>query len=146
MWKHCCHVLCKLTVRDILVFHAVDTNLYLYFLCNMLMFIVFWCRSLMSRSRQDEVNKMIEISDVGIYCHELEEQQDPCNVGALGNGHSRDDHLVNPFSVTVSVLVSALFPQHVSINVDIVISLLFSKRLLKLSEYSHICSVTFFFY
>ena len=126
MWKHCCHVLCKLTVRDILVFHAVDTNLYLYFLCNMLMFIVFLGRSLM-RSRQDEVNKIIEISDVGIYCHELEEQQDPCNVGALGNGHSRDDHLVNPFSVTVSVLVSALFPQHVSININTVISLVFPK-------------------
>ena len=95
------------------------------------------------RSRQDEVNKIIEISDVGIYCHQLEEQQDPCNVGAFGNGHSRDDYLVHPFSVTISVLVSALFPQHVSINVDIVISLLFSKRLLKLSEYSHICLVTF---
>lgn len=62
--------------------------------------------SLMARSRQDEVNKIIEISDVGIYCHQLEEQQDLCNVGALGNGHSRDDYLVNPFSVTVSVLAN----------------------------------------
>jgi hypothetical protein len=77
----------------------------------------------MARSRQDEVNKIIEISDVGIYCHQLEKQQDPCSVGALGNGHSRDDYLVNPFSV----LVSELFPQHVSINVDTVISLLFPK-------------------
>ncbi|OEL27452.1 putative vacuolar protein sorting-associated protein 13A [Dichanthelium oligosanthes] len=62
--------------------------------------------SLMARSRQDEVNKIIEISDVGIYCHQLEEQQDLCHVGALGNGHSRDDYLVNPFSVTVSVLAN----------------------------------------
>jgi len=79
------------------------------------------------RSRQDEVNKIIEISDVGIYCHQLEEQQDPCNVGAFGNGHSRDDYLVHPFSVTISVLVSALFPQHVSININTVISLVFPK-------------------
>jgi hypothetical protein len=35
MWKHCCHVLCRLTVTDILVFHAVDTNLYLYFVICM---------------------------------------------------------------------------------------------------------------
>lgn len=83
----------------------------------------------MAMSRQDEVNKIIEISDVGIYCHQLEEQQDLCNVDALGNGRSRDDYLVNPFSVTVSVLVSAWFPQHVSINVDTIISFLFSKRL-----------------
>ena len=82
------------------------------------MFIVFLCSSLMARSRQDEVNKIIEISDVGIYCHQLEEQQDLCHVGALENGHSRDDYLVNPFCVTVSVLVSAFF------NVDTVISFL----------------------
>ncbi|CAO2190040.1 unnamed protein product [Urochloa humidicola] len=62
--------------------------------------------SLMARSRQDEVNKIIEISDVGIYCHQLEEQQDLCNIGAFGNGHSRDDYIVNPFSVTVSVLAN----------------------------------------
>ncbi|KAF8712705.1 hypothetical protein HU200_028469 [Digitaria exilis] len=62
--------------------------------------------SLMAMSRQDEVNKIIEISDVGIYCHQLEKQQDLCNFDALGNGHSRDDYLVNPFSVTVSVLAN----------------------------------------
>jgi hypothetical protein len=112
-----------------MVFHAIDLNLYLYFVYSTLMFIIFLFRSLMARSRQDEVNKIIEVSDVGIYCHQLEEQQDLCDVGALGNGHSRDDYLVNPFSVTVSVLVSALFPQHVSINVDTVISLLFPEGL-----------------
>jgi hypothetical protein len=68
----------------------------------------------MTRSRQDEVNKIIEISNVGIYCHQLEEEQDLCHVGALENDHSRD-YLVNPFCVTVSVLVSAFF------NIDTVI-------------------------
>ncbi|KAL6659540.1 hypothetical protein ACP70R_003580 [Stipagrostis hirtigluma subsp. patula] len=71
--------------------------------------------SLMARSRQDEVNKIIEISNVGIYCQQLDEQQDLCHVGALtetqfsfgpGNGHSRDDYLINPFCVTVSVLAN----------------------------------------
>lgn len=61
--------------------------------------------SLMTRSRQDEVNKIIEISNVGIYCHQLEEEQDLCHVGALENDHSRD-YLVNPFCVTVSVLAN----------------------------------------
>lgn len=73
----------------------------------------------MARSRQDEVNKIIEMSDVGIYCHQLVEQQDLCHVGALENGRSRDDYLVNPFCVTVSVLVSLFF------DVDTVISYLF---------------------
>ncbi|TVU00729.1 hypothetical protein EJB05_53839 [Eragrostis curvula] len=71
--------------------------------------------SLMARSRQDEVNKIIEISNVGVYCHQLEEQQDICHVGALtetqfgfglGNGRSRDGYLINPFCVTVSVLAN----------------------------------------
>lgn len=97
---------------DILAFHAGHSNIF-DFVLNMLTFIVFLCSSLMARSRQDEVNKIIEISDVGIYCHQFEE------VGALENGHSRDDYLVNPFCVTVSVLVSAFF------NVDTVISFLF---------------------
>lgn len=102
---------------DILAFLALCSNIF-NFVLNILMFIVFLCSSLMARSRQDEVNKIIEISDVGIYCHQLEEQQDLCHVG-LENGHSRDNYLVNPFCVTVSVLVRAFF------NVDTVISFLF---------------------
>jgi hypothetical protein len=82
-------------------------NVYFFFLCF---------RSLMARSRQDEVNKKINISNVGIYCHQLEEQHDLYDVGALTEAHSnsslglahpRDDYLINPFCVTVSVLVSA---------------------------------------
>ena len=70
----------------------------------------------MARSRQDEVNKKINISNVGIYCQQLEEQQNLYDVGALtdaqsnfslGLAHPRDDYLINPFCVTVSVLVSA---------------------------------------
>lgn len=71
--------------------------------------------SLMARSRQDEVNKKIDISNVGIYCHQLEEQRDLYDVGALteaqssfslGLAHRRDDYLINPFSVSVSVLAN----------------------------------------
>lgn len=70
----------------------------------------------MARSRQDEVNKKINISNVGIYCQQLEEQQNLYDVGALtdaqsnfslGLAHPRDDYLIKPFCVTVSVLVSA---------------------------------------
>jgi hypothetical protein len=72
----------------------------------------------MAKSRQDEVNKIIEISNVGVYCHQLEEQNNLCHVGALtetpdsfglGNDYSRDDYLINPFCVTISMLVSELF-------------------------------------
>ncbi|EMS47217.1 Putative vacuolar protein sorting-associated protein 13A [Triticum urartu] len=71
--------------------------------------------SLMARSRQDEVNKKINISNVGIYCQQLEEQQNLYDVGALtdaqsnfslGLAHPRDDYLINPFCVTVSVLAN----------------------------------------
>uniref|UniRef100_A0A453S1V1 Chorein N-terminal domain-containing protein n=2 Tax=Triticinae TaxID=1648030 RepID=A0A453S1V1_AEGTS len=71
--------------------------------------------SLMARSRQDEVNKKINISNVGIYCQQLEEQQNLNDVGALtdaqsnfslGLAHPRDDYLINPFCVTVSVLAN----------------------------------------
>ncbi|KAM3191147.1 hypothetical protein ACQJBY_068843 [Aegilops geniculata] len=71
--------------------------------------------SLMARSRQDEVNKKINISNVGIYCQQLEEQQKLYDVGALtdaqsnfslGLAHPRDDYLINPFCVTVSVLAN----------------------------------------
>ncbi|CAM0910801.1 unnamed protein product [Alopecurus aequalis] len=71
--------------------------------------------SLMARSRHDEVNKKINISNVGIYCHQLEEQHDLYGIGALtevqsnfnlGLAHPRDDYLINPFCVTVSVLVN----------------------------------------
>lgn len=71
--------------------------------------------SLMARSRQDEVNKKISISNVGVYCHQLEEQHDLYDIGALteaqsnsslGLPHARDDYLINPFCVTVSVLAN----------------------------------------
>ncbi|VAI76308.1 unnamed protein product [Triticum turgidum subsp. durum] len=71
--------------------------------------------SLMARSRQAEVNKKINISNVGIYCQQLEEQQNLYDVGALtdaqsnfslGLAHPRDDYLINPFCVTVSVLAN----------------------------------------
>uniref|UniRef100_A0ACD5WZJ8 Uncharacterized protein n=1 Tax=Avena sativa TaxID=4498 RepID=A0ACD5WZJ8_AVESA len=71
--------------------------------------------SLMARSRQDEVNKKINISNVGVYCHQLEEQHDLYDIDAiseaqstssLGLAHPRDDYLINPFCVTVSVLAN----------------------------------------
>jgi hypothetical protein len=37
----------------------------------------------MAKSRRDEVNKIIEISNVGVYSHQLEEQNNLCHVGAL---------------------------------------------------------------
>ena len=79
----------------------------------------------MARSRQDEVNKKINISNVGIYCQQLEEQHDLYGIGALtevqssfslGLAHPRDDYLINPFCVTVSVLVSHLFFVHIFVN------------------------------
>ncbi|AQK78314.1 pleckstrin homology (PH) domain-containing protein [Zea mays] len=83
--------------------------------------------SLMTRSRQDEVNKIIEISNVGIYCHQLEEEQDLCHVGALENDHSRD-YLVNPFCVTVSVL--ALSVDEIQL-----------QQILNLCDYFTICAL-----
>lgn len=73
----------------------------------------------MAMSRQDDVNKTVEISNVGIYCHHLDKQQDLCDIGALtetnlsfshGLAHPRDNYLINPFNVTVFVLVSVFIP------------------------------------
>uniref|UniRef100_A0A0E0LQM8 C2 domain-containing protein n=1 Tax=Oryza punctata TaxID=4537 RepID=A0A0E0LQM8_ORYPU len=71
--------------------------------------------SLMAMSRQDEVNKTVEISNVGIYCHHLDEQQGSCDIGGLtetnfsfshGLTHPRDTYLINPFNVTIFVLAN----------------------------------------
>ncbi|KAJ1266962.1 hypothetical protein BS78_07G020000 [Paspalum vaginatum] len=106
--------------------------------------------SLMGRSRQDEVNKIIEISDVGIYCHQLEEQQDLCHVDALGNGHSRDDYLVNPFCVTVSVLANKAAKLDAAPQYDMTIELtalalsadeIQLQQILNLCDYFTICGL-----
>ncbi|EEE67937.1 hypothetical protein OsJ_25824 [Oryza sativa Japonica Group] len=71
--------------------------------------------SLMVMSRQDEVNKTVEISNVGIYCHHLDEQQGSCDTGGLTEtnfsfshelAHPRDAYLLNPFNVTIFVLAN----------------------------------------
>uniref|UniRef100_A0A0E0AQ59 Uncharacterized protein n=1 Tax=Oryza glumipatula TaxID=40148 RepID=A0A0E0AQ59_9ORYZ len=71
--------------------------------------------SLMAMSRQDEVNKTVEISNVGIYCHHLDEQQGSCDTGGLTEtnfsfshelAHPRDAYLLNPFNVTIFVLAN----------------------------------------
>ncbi|GJN39832.1 hypothetical protein PR202_gb28977 [Eleusine coracana subsp. coracana] len=114
--------------------------------------------SLMARSRQDEVNKIIEISNVGVYCHQLEEQ-DLCHVGALtdtqssfslGNGYSRDDYLVNPFCVTVSVLANKAAkvdgaPQY-DMNVELTalalsVDEIQLQQILNLCDYFTICAL-----
>lgn len=93
---------------------------------RMLKFTFFFLcfRSLMVMSRQDEVNKTVEISNVGIYCHHLDEQQGSCDTGGLTEtnfsfshelAHPRDAYLLNPFNVTIFVLVSVFIP-HVSFN------------------------------
>ncbi|WVZ95400.1 hypothetical protein U9M48_041168 [Paspalum notatum var. saurae] len=106
--------------------------------------------SLMGRSRQDEVNKIIEISDVGIYCHQLEEHQDLCHVDALGNGHSRDDYLVNPFCVTISVLANKAAKLDAAPQYDMTVELtalalsadeIQLQQILNLCDYFTICAL-----
>ncbi|KAL6856895.1 hypothetical protein ACP4OV_018277 [Aristida adscensionis] len=115
--------------------------------------------SFMARSRQDEVNKIIEISNVGIYCHQLQEQQDFRHVCALtetqfssslGNGHSRDDYLISPFCVTVSVLANKAAkldgaPQY-NMNVELTALALSAdkiqlQQILNLCDYFTICAL-----
>ncbi|KAG8086661.1 hypothetical protein GUJ93_ZPchr0010g9710 [Zizania palustris] len=115
--------------------------------------------SLMAMSRQDEVNKTVEISNVGIYCHQLEGQQDLCDIGALtetnfsfshGLFHPRDNYLINPFNVTVSVLANKAgkldgAPQY-NITVELTALVLSIdeiqlQEILNLCDYFSICSL-----
>ncbi|XP_040382901.1 uncharacterized protein LOC102719317 isoform X2 [Oryza brachyantha] len=114
--------------------------------------------SLMAMSRQDEVNKTVEISNVGIYCDHLEEQQDPCDIGALtetnfsfspGLAHPRD-YLINPFNVTIFVLANKAgkldgAPQY-NITVELTALILSIneiqiQQILNLCDYFSICAL-----
>lgn len=71
--------------------------------------------STIGKSRSSQVNKSVEISNIGLYCDMLEGNLDPLDIdGTIGSqfccdvnfNSERCGYLVNPFDVSISLLVN----------------------------------------
>ncbi|XP_073012455.1 intermembrane lipid transfer protein VPS13 isoform X2 [Typha latifolia] len=119
----------------------------------------FSASSVATKSRVGQVNKIIEISTVGFYCNQLEEGQKDFSIGdltesqlccSLKSDHNRDNYIINPFNLMVSVLVNKSGKLDGAPQYDIVVELtalvlslneIQLQQILYLWDYFTICSL-----